>query len=187
MLSTGATPISGNASVCASSGGRVSPVDSGASDTQAIHSSNKGMPGLYRMCPAPDTPNLMRDGPLITALSLLPRARLSRWMGATATAALSRRLIRLFVWWYEVDLSELDRPLADFDTLQAFFTRRLPAGARPIGAATVVSPVDGALSETGRVSSDGFTQSAAQVGQASALLFSAAGTWDGAAYAVLYL
>lgn len=175
------------ASVCASVGGRISPPEPNASGTQAVHNNDKGLLGLYRLRQTPDTPNLMQDGPLITALSLLPRARLSRWMGASATAAFSRHLIRFFVWWYAVDLSELDRPLADFRTLQAFFTRRLRAGARPIRDAAVVSPVDGELSGTGCVVLDGFTQSVAQVGQASALLLSSPGIWDGVAYAVLYL
>lgn len=52
---------------------------------------------------------------------------------------------------YGVDLSELDRPLSDFDRFDDFFCRPLPEGSREIapGDDVCVSPCDGVLSGTG--------------------------------------
>jgi phosphatidylserine decarboxylase len=49
------------------------------------------------------------------------------------------------------DLDEVERPLAEYGSLDAFFTRRLKDGARPIAADAdaIVSPCDGAIAESG--------------------------------------
>lgn len=128
----------------------------------------------------------MRDGLLISALSLVPQRAFSTSLGRLAQSAASRLLIRAFVGFYRVDCSELDRPLSAFPTLQAFFQRPLPPGARPASDAAVVSPVDGALAAAGTVEDDRFEQSSQQLGRVSALLQTAP-RWEGHRYAVLYL
>jgi len=59
-------------------------------------------------------------------------------------------LIRSFVRLYDIDLSEVEQPEPEsWANLNAFFTRPLRAGARPIapGEGAVVSPSDGLLEE----------------------------------------
>lgn len=81
--------------------------------------------------------------------------RLERLLGSAApTSALyglwqrapwSRREVRSFVERLGVDASAAERPLDEYPTLDAFFTRRLRAGARPIDPAPehLLSPADG--------------------------------------------
>jgi phosphatidylserine decarboxylase len=52
-------------------------------------------------------------------------------------------------------LDEVDADLASFPNLNAFFKRRLVAGARPIADAALVSPVDGYIMSCGRVNTSG--------------------------------
>ena len=79
------------------------------------------------------------------------------WLGGLDSAMTSARgpkdpLVRWFAKSYGVDLDEAENPdPAAYPTFNAFFTRELKSGARPIapGATTVVSPVDGRLTEFG--------------------------------------
>src|SRR5262249_3713452 len=64
---------------------------------------------------------------------------------------LRRALYGGFARYVGADLSVLDRPIDSFERFDEFFTRPLRPGARPIaeGEGTVVSPVDGVVSEAG--------------------------------------
>jgi phosphatidylserine decarboxylase len=68
-----------------------------------------------------------------------------------------RPLLRLYVRAFGVDLEEAEKPLESFGTFNAFFTRRLREGARPVarGEGVVVSPSDSRLSGIGPVPPDG--------------------------------
>jgi phosphatidylserine decarboxylase len=82
---------------------------------------------------------------------------LSRQMGRLADARLPRpllrALLRAYVRAYRVDLSEAALPLEGYETFNAFFTRRLREGARPVPAdpGLIVSPTDSRLQSLGRV------------------------------------
>ncbi|WP_237716439.1 archaetidylserine decarboxylase [Alicyclobacillus hesperidum] len=71
-----------------------------------------------------------------------------RWFVRTR---LSRRAIPWFVRHYKVDLDDLSCALSEFACLGDFFARSLKTGARPIEEG-VISPVDGCVSEIGRLS-----------------------------------
>jgi len=67
---------------------------------------------------------------------------------------LKNMLIRIFVRLYAVDTSEMDRPApCDYPSLNAFFTRSLQAGARPVDAdpLAICSPADGTVQQVGRI------------------------------------
>lgn len=100
----------------------------------------------------------MRDPLVVAAFSLLPRSATSRWMGWFARTPVSRWIVRVFVAAYGVDLSEMAGTLADYPTLDAFFTRRLRPGARPVTAPEggLASPVDGAVAFAGRTTEGRF-------------------------------
>ncbi|MCB9682222.1 MAG: phosphatidylserine decarboxylase [Alphaproteobacteria bacterium] len=100
----------------------------------------------------------MRDALIVSALSLLPRTLTARCMGVLARTGVSRLGVRLFVRAYGVDVTEAEHDLAAYPTLEAFFTRRLRPGARPVDDApdALVSPVDGTAAWLGTTVGGGF-------------------------------
>lgn len=86
---------------------------------------------------------------------LLPHGLLARIVYRASRSErpwIRRPLIRWFAGQYQVDVDEAaESDLDGYPTFNAFFTRRLKPGARPTagGATTVVSPVDGRLTEFG--------------------------------------
>jgi len=66
-------------------------------------------------------------------------------------------VVGLYVRAYRVDLGETVPPVGSFASFDAFFTRPLRDGARPISAApdALVSPADGRLEDTGPVHAGG--------------------------------
>ena len=95
------------------------------------------------------------------AASLVSSPALSRVTGHLADLRLPpfaiRPLLRLYARAFGVDLGEAAEPLESFPTFNAFFTRRLREGARPVagGEGVVVSPSDSRLSVIGPVPPDG--------------------------------
>lgn len=70
-------------------------------------------------------------------------------------------LIRGFLGLYEVDMNEaVERDPYSYRSFNEFFTRALERGARPIvaGAADIACPVDGRVSECGRIEGDSILQ-----------------------------
>ena len=81
------------------------------------------------------------------ALTLLA-GRIARVRGGTLTT----RLIAWFVQRYRVNMAEAANPdLASYATFNDFFTRELRQGARKVAQATLVCPVDGAISQFGPI------------------------------------
>jgi phosphatidylserine decarboxylase len=70
---------------------------------------------------------------------------------------LLRALIAAYARAYRVDLAEAARAPAEFESFNAFFTRRLRPGARPLDARdqALLSPCDARLQAWGRVPDDG--------------------------------
>jgi phosphatidylserine decarboxylase len=78
----------------------------------------------------------------------------SRERGATTT-----RLVRWFVAKYGVDMSEaVVSDIAGYASFNDFFTRALKPGARPIAEADLICPVDGTISQFGRIERDQIVQ-----------------------------
>lgn len=86
----------------------------------------------------------------------LPRVPISRVVGRLCEQPLpgpvSALVQRMYCATFSVDLSEA-RDAGPYPSFDAFFTRRLREGARPIAPADVVSPADGLLSVVGAVDS----------------------------------
>jgi len=89
---------------------------------------------------------------------LIPKQALTALAGKVASAqggALTTRLIRWFVGRYGVNMSEAADPdIASYPSFNAFFTRALKPGARPLASADLVCPVDGAISQIGAIERD---------------------------------
>ncbi|AIT08338.1 phosphatidylserine decarboxylase [Sphingomonas taxi] len=97
----------------------------------------------------------MSDRVKILLQHMLPKQRLTALAGRIAGAEggpVTTRLIRWFVRTYAVDMSEAaDADVRSYASFNAFFTRPLKAGARPITGADFACPVDGAISQFGAI------------------------------------
>lgn len=88
-------------------------------------------------------------------LTALAGERWSRFVGSLADRAVPTPMlqaaIRAYVKAYAVDLGEVEEPLSSFRTFNAFFTRALRPGARPLceGPDCVASPADGVVLNCG--------------------------------------
>lgn len=135
----------------------------------------------------------MNDRAFLAIVRLLPKNALSRAVGAATRwrlGPLGRAAMRAFAARYRVDLSECDE-LSTFATFGEFFARPLKPGSRPIaaGADVVVSPVDGAVSETGIVEGGRLIQAKGLGYRAGDLLGEPrlAGRLEGGPFAAIYL
>ncbi|MGA2081811.1 MAG: archaetidylserine decarboxylase [Holophaga sp.] len=101
----------------------------------------------------------MQPWPLsLNLLRLYPKRLASAAAGWAASrtlpVSLRKPLLGRFARAYQLDLAEADRPLEDYPSLQALFTRRLKPGIRPQAEPApgfVNSPVDGRLIAGGRI------------------------------------
>jgi len=136
----------------------------------------------------------MFDSLAVLPQYLLPKRALTVFAGKVAGArwgGLTTAIIRWFVQRYQVDMAEAEVPdIASYPTFNQFFTRALRAGARPLAAAPYVCPVDGAISQFGRVEGDQLFQAKGHLYSSTALLGgdrALAQTFDGGAFATVYL
>jgi phosphatidylserine decarboxylase len=89
---------------------------------------------------------------------LLPKHAITAfgWHVATARAgSITTGIIRWFVGKYGVNMAEAANPdITSYPSFNEFFTRALKSGARPLAQADLVCPVDGAISQFGRIERD---------------------------------
>jgi len=127
---------------------------------------------------------------------LVPQHLLSRVVGRVAeSGSLKKPFIRWFVARYSVDMSDAQEqdPLA-YENFNAFFTRALKAGARPLAegindALPVLCPADGAISQLGEITEHGLLQAKGRYYTVADLLASDhdAADFDGGSFATVYL
>ena len=100
----------------------------------------------------------MSDAFAVLPQYLLPKKAITVFAGWVAGARMGRlttAIIRRFVARYRVNMAEAAEPdLASYATFNAFFTRALKPGARPLVSAEYVCPVDGAISQFGAIAQD---------------------------------
>lgn len=99
----------------------------------------------------------MKERLFILSQHLIPHHLLSRLIGCAAecrAAWFKNRLIGWFAKQYQVDMSEAQvEDLNAYEHFNAFFTRALKDGARPLDntPGAVLCPADGAISQLGRI------------------------------------
>ena len=130
---------------------------------------------------------------LILLLAVLPKHALSRGAGWLATrvipigwrGAVYRGYSRIFGARPE----EAALPLEQYPTINAFFTRELKPGLRPLAPNAIVSPVDAAVGAYGMVEADTLVQAKGRTYSLAALLGDGelARTFEGGTYTTLYL
>lgn len=131
----------------------------------------------------------------LALLRALPTHTLSRAVGWLAErrlpVGLRAPLLGAFGRAVGVNFAELAEPLETYDSLQAFFTRRLRDGARPIDPApdAFLSPCDGAWGAAGRIEGGRLLQVKGRQYDLAALLGDAAAApaYEGGVFATLYL
>lgn len=131
----------------------------------------------------------------LAGLRLVPKNALSRLVGRVASIEwprpIQRSLNLAFGRLVGVDFDELCGPVDSFPSLQAFFTRKLPEGARPVDPApdSFVSPCDGSLGEAGIVEGGQLLQVKGRPYSLDSLLGDEgeAQRFEGGTYATLYL
>ena len=76
-----------------------------------------------------------------------------------------------FVSTYKVNLSEAEREnVKDYDHFNDFFTRSLKNSSRPISSSSLISPVDGVVSQAGNINKTEIVQAKGKKYSVSALL-----------------
>ncbi len=100
----------------------------------------------------------MSDTLAVLPQYLIPKQALTAFAGKVASARGGRwttALIKWFVQRYQVNMAEAANPdIASYATFNDFFTRALKDGARPLVPADFICPVDGAISQFGRIERD---------------------------------
>lgn len=132
---------------------------------------------------------------LLRVVRVLPQAGLSSAAGKVADLRLPRSARRAVVGGFArtvgADLHEAELPLEEYETLNAFFSRRLQPGARtwPDGNHILTSPVDGVLGRCGTVRRGRLTQAKGMWYSAADLLCdeAAANSFEGGTFVTVYL
>lgn len=130
---------------------------------------------------------------LILLLSVLPKHALSHGAGWLASRTVPvrwrARVHRGYSRVFGARPEEAALPLEQYPTLNAFFTRRLRPGLRPVTPDALVSPVDATVGAYGPVADDTLLQAKGRDYSLAALLGSRtlADAFDGGTYATLYL
>ena len=134
------------------------------------------------------------DTTFIILQYLLPQHLLSRLVGKLAECRLpwlKNLLIRRFITQYKVDMSEAVESAPEaYANFNAFFTRALKDGARPIADAPVVCPADGAISQLGEINRGRIFQAKGQDYSLQTLLGddkALTAEFDGGSFATIYL
>jgi phosphatidylserine decarboxylase len=119
----------------------------------------------------------------ITALA----GKLAHYQGGNLTTS----VITWFVKRYQVNMAEAAEPnIRKYKTFNDFFTRPLKAGARPLEQADFICPVDGAISQFGKIEADQIFQAKGHAYSTTALVGGnkeMAKNYENGQFACLYL
>jgi phosphatidylserine decarboxylase len=130
---------------------------------------------------------------LILVLSVLPKHGMSRVAGTLANLTVPRPLrkpvYRGFARLFGAALDEVELPLTDYASINAFFTRQLKPGLRPLAAGAIVSPVDATVGAYGPVANDVLVQAKGRDYSLAALVGdrTLADSMEGGTFTTLYL
>lgn len=132
--------------------------------------------------------------PFVLLQHLLPKLLITHicgWGASSRTQWFVQPLLRWFVKRYGVNMSEAAEPdLVKYPSFNEFFTRALKPGARPLAQAEWVCPVDGAISQFGKVEAGQIFQAKGHSYSATALVggdAQLAAQFDSGFFATLYL
>jgi len=123
-------------------------------------------------------------------LKILPRNLLSRFVGELVSWhlpwPLNRISVSIFAHYYNINISEAEKKLSEYDNIQSLFTRRLKPGARHIES-DLVHPADAQLTSHGLIRSDEVIQAKGITYRLSEFLGEDATRFIGGYYLTYYL
>ena len=100
----------------------------------------------------------MSDRSAVLSQYLMPKQAMTRFGGLVAGSrmgGITTEIIRRFVARYDVNMAEALNPdISSYASFNDFFTRALKPEARPMAAAELICPVDGAISQFGAIKGD---------------------------------
>ncbi|MBT8143961.1 MAG: phosphatidylserine decarboxylase [Gammaproteobacteria bacterium] len=135
----------------------------------------------------------MMDRFFVTLQRLLPHHLISRvtgWAARRRFKPFKNLLIGAFLRLYRINMSEaaITDPFA-YPSFNDFFTRLLAPGARPLAgdAATLVSPVDGAVSQSGAIAAGQLLQAKGHEYAVDELLAAPGARFTSGHFATIYL
>jgi phosphatidylserine decarboxylase len=91
---------------------------------------------------------------MLWALKWLPRKLMSRFIGWVVhfKAPFVHMIgVRIFAWYYNINVEEAEKSLDEYHTIGDLFTRRLKHGLRPISHAWAVHPCDSEIIQHGHI------------------------------------
>jgi len=151
----------------------------------------------YHRFPAGTTMSNLSFGERIAqrAWRLAPKKMFSNIVGWGAKRKLpmplQASLLRLYAKAYGLDCAAAEHPIESYPSLQAFFTRRLAPGARPVAPddSSIVAPSDGTICEAGVASAGKLLEAKGSAFTLQALLAdeALAARLVGGPYMVIYL
>jgi phosphatidylserine decarboxylase len=125
---------------------------------------------------------------------LLPKQALTAfagWVASRQRGSVTTALIRWFVGKYQVNMAEAANPdITSYLSFNDFFTRALRPDARPLAAAALVCPVDGAISQFGPIAGEQIFQAKGHQYSTTALVggdTTLAAQFRGGSFATIYL
>src|SRR5690349_4527199 len=148
------------------------------------------------LAPAPPRPQHRRT---VSRLAVLPQYLMPKhamtWLGGKIASghggAVTTAIIRWFIGHYDVQMDDAVHPEpTHYKSFNDFFTRALKPGARPIAAADLVCPIDGSVSQCGRIERDRIFQAKGHDYTTTALLggdAELAARFEDGEFATLYL
>ena len=136
----------------------------------------------------------MSDSFKVFAQYLLPKQALTAfagWVASRRRGRVTTALIRWFVGKYQVNMAEAANPdIGSYLSFNDFFTRALRPGVRPLADATLICPVDGAISQFGAIEGEQIFQAKGHQYSTTALVggdAALAAQFHGGSFATLYL
>ena len=136
----------------------------------------------------------MPDRIKVLSQYLLPKQALTAfagWVASRQRGRVTTALIRWFVGKYQVNMAEAAKPdISSYLSFNDFFTRALRPDARPLASAELICPVDGAISQFGRIEGDQIFQAKGHRYSTTALVggdAALAAQFQGGSFATIYL
>ena len=136
----------------------------------------------------------MNDNLFVAMQYVLPKQALTvfaGWVAQWRGGRITHAIIQWFVGKYQVNMGEAADPdISNYACFNDFFTRALKPGARPLADAPFVCPVDGAISQLGRIAGDQVFQAKGHSFSTQALVggdASLAAQFQDGAFATIYL
>lgn len=99
---------------------------------------------------------------MLKILKFLPRVFISRFIGHLAQLTKPTFIVRPVINWfarrYKINLEEAEKPLHEYESLNAFFTRKLKPGLRPVAGTYFVHPADSVTTQFGIIENETLIQ-----------------------------